>query len=147
MSRRERIDETIRIMNEFLDMGRLFGKAEAYEFMLDLLKKSHFKTSNPKLVLNTVCLSLDSLNDSLEKAKNFIKDSSPTMAQQIDTMINTVSVLTDDVRISVGKGKYEEAFKRIRKTSPKIDRFVKENEITFQVFEEVCRKRLEDMFR
>ena len=147
MSRRERVNETIRIMNEVLDMGRLFGKAEAYEYMLDLLKKSHFKTSNPKLVLNTVCLSLDSVNDSLEKAKNFIKDSSPTVAQQIDTMINSVSILTDDVRISVSKGKYEEAFKRIRKESHKIDRFVKENETTFQVFKEVSRKRLEDMFK
>jgi len=147
MSREEKVNETIRMLNEVLDMGRLFGKAEAYEYMLDLLKKAHFKTSNPKLVLNTVCLFLDSLNDSLEKARNFIKDSSPTMAQQVDTMINIISTLTDDVRISVGKKKYEEAFKQIRKVSPKINRFVKANETAFQVFEEVCRKRLEDMFK
>ena len=147
MSTQEKVNQVLRMMYDVLDVGRLFGKAEAYQYMFDLLKKSHFITSNPKLMLNTICLSLDSGSDSLEKARNYLKDSSPTVTKQVDILINTISTLSDNIRIATNEGKYEEAFDHIKKASKDIKRFMKENEATFKVYMEVQRKRLEDMFK
>lgn len=147
MSAKEKVNNTLRMMNDVFDAGRLWGKAEAYDYMIDILKKSHLKNSNPKLVLQTFCLALDSGTDALEKVRNFLQDSSPTMTNEIDILIETISSLSDNVRIATDEGRYKEAFNTIKKASREVERFTKEHETTFQVFMEVSRKRLEDMFK
>jgi hypothetical protein len=84
----EKVNEVLRMMYNIVDIGRLFGKAEAYQHMFEVLRKSNLRTSNPKLVLNTICMSLDSSSDVLERGKNFIEESSHTMATQVDTLEN-----------------------------------------------------------
>jgi len=146
MSKKEKVDIVLRLINDVFEIGTFWGKAEAYEYMVKRLKKSHLKTSKPKLVLNTLCLSLDSASDALEKSNRFVKEGSPTASQQINILINTISKLSDDIRIAMSEKKYEEAFKYVKKTSREIETFTKTHEETFQVFTEVQRKRLEDMF-
>jgi len=146
MNKKEKVNNILRFFNDLVEIGRLWGKAEAYEYMVDFLKKSRFKKSNPKLVLNGLCLCLDSACDALEKSQKFVEDVSPTVAQQISILIGTLSTLSDNVKIAVNAKKFEEAFKHVGKVRRQMKRFVKENDKIFQVFMEVSRKRLEDMF-
>ena len=143
----EKVNKVLRMMYDIVDIGRLFGKAEAYQYMFDQLKKSKLKTSNPKLVLNTLCLSLDSGSDVLEKTRNYLEETSPTMTKQLGILLNTIAKLSDDIRLASNEGKYEEAFIYLKKASREISNFMKENEETFKVYMEVSRKRLEDIFR
>ena len=145
MSKKEKVNQVLALLNDIVDIGRLWGKAEAYEYMVDLFKKSRFKTSNPELVLNTLCLCLDSASDALEKAEKFAKDTSRTVAHQINILIETLSTLSDNVKIAVSEKKYDEAFAHVKRVKREMKSFVKKNEETFQVFMEVQRKRLEDM--
>lgn len=146
MSKKERVNKVLRSFYDILDMGRFWGKAEAYEYMIHLLEKSRFKKTNPKLLLNTLCLCLDSANDALEKSMRAIKDWSPTIAQNISILINTLSKLSDNVRIAVSEKRYEEAFEYVKKVEREIESLSKTHKEAFQVFAEVYRKSLEDMF-
>jgi len=146
MSKKEKANAMIGFFNDLTEIGRLWGKAEAYEYMQDLLKKSRLKNSNPKLLLNTLCLCLDSACDALEKCQKYVEDVSPTVTKQISIMIDTISTLSDNVKIAMNEKNYEEAFKHVGKAKRQMKSFTKENERLFQVFMEVSRKRIEDMF-
>jgi len=146
MSKKEKVNKVLRPIYHVLDVGRLWGKTEAYEYMVDLLRKSHFKKTNPKLLLTTLCLCLDSGSDALEKANKYTKDVSPTLTRQISILINTITALSDNIRIATSEKNYEEAFKHIEKAKREMETFEKANKDAFQVFMEVQRKRLEDMF-
>ena len=146
MDKKERVNKILRIFNEYLDLGRLMGNAEAYENMVNLLVKSNLKASNPKLVLNTVCLGLDYICDTLEKSNRFIETESPTLARQFSILIQEITTLADNVRILSGQKKYEDAFTVLKKARRKVSRFLKRNEETITVFIEVSRKKLEDLY-
>ena len=143
----EKVNKVLRMMYDIVDIGRLFGKAEAYQYMFDQLKKSNLKTSNPKLVLNTLCLSLDSGSDVLERTRSYLEETSPTMTKQLGILLQTIAKLSDDIRLASSEGRYEEAFSYLKKASREISNFMNENEETFKVYMEVSRKRLEDIFR
>ena len=146
MSKKEEVNEFLRSLYDVLDVGRLWGKTEAYEYMVNLLEKSRFKTTNPKILLETICLCLDSSNDALEKVNKFMEEWSPTIARQTSILINTLSTLSDNIKIAVSEEKYKEAFKYVKKVGREMDKFEKTHKEAFQVFLEVYRKRLEDMF-
>ena len=146
MNKKEKVNNILRFFNDLVEIGRLWGKAEAYEYMVDFLKKSHFKKSNPKLVLNGLCLCLDSACDALEKCMKYVEDASPTVTQQMSILIDTLTTLSDSVRIAMNEKNYEEAFRHVTKAKRQMKSFGKENDKIFQVFMEVSRKRLEDMF-
>lgn len=146
MSKKEKMNMMLGFFNDLTEIGRLWGKAEAYEYMHDLLKKSRLKNSNPKLLLNTLCLCLDSACDALEKCQKYVENVSPTATKQISLMIDTLSTLSDNVKIAMNEKNYEEAFKHVKKTKRRMRSFNKENEKLFQVLMEVSRKRVEDMF-
>lgn len=146
MGKKERVNKILRIFNEYLDLGRLMGNAEAYESMVDLLVKSNLKASNPKLVLNTVCLGLDYICDTLEKLNRFIETESPTLARHFSLLIQEITALADNIRILSGEEKYDEAFNALKKTRRKVNSFLKKNEETIKVFMEVSRKKLEDLY-
>ena len=130
MSKKERVDKVLKFFSEYFDLGRLYGNAEAYDYMVDVLEKSNLKTSNPKLLLNTICLGLDSICDALEKTNNFVRTESPTLATQFSLLIQEIATLADNVRILSGEDKYEEAFKILRKARREVNRFLKKHEET-----------------
>src|SRR3990170_1648720 len=102
----EKVNKVLRMMYDIVDIGRLFGKAEAYQYMFDQLKKSNLKTSNPKLVLNTLCLSLDSGSDVLERTRSYLEETSPTMTKQLGILLQTIAKLSDDIRLASSEGRY-----------------------------------------